>query len=200
MNFNVKTIRKDFEMLDGNQFYRKYIADNTNWYFSKYPSRKHYTPEKSLDVLRTIVSETTGVSYRSVHMVGSAKLGCSLSPKKLFRRFRESGNKTSDIDIVIVSLRLFSQFWHRLHDEQPSRNTGIYRRFIIPSIFSGYIDGWMIRELDRIEGEWRQVFSTTQKSLQNELRIIHPINFRVYRTWEDFERYHLRGIERLKSQ
>jgi hypothetical protein len=133
-------------------------------------------------------------------MVGSAKLGCSLSPKNLFRRFRGAGKKTSDVDIVIVSLRLFSQFWHRLHDKQPPRNTSIYRKFIIPSIFSGYIDGWMLRKLDRVAGEWCQVFSATQKSLQNELRIIHPINFRIYRTWEDFERYHLRGIERLKYQ
>ena len=201
MNFDIKTISNDFELLNSKQFYRKYIADNSNWYFSEYPGRKYDTPEKSLRVLRTIVSETTGVSYRSVHMVGSAKIGCSLSLKEPFRPFKDSsekGGKTSDIDIVVVSLRIFSQFWHRLHDEQTLRSIGFYRKRIIPSIFSGYIDGGALRKLDRIANEWKQLFSHTLRQLQKEQMIIHPINFRVYRCWEDFERYHLIGIDRLK--
>ena len=73
MDFDVNTVCNDFELLNSKQFYRKYIADNSNWYFSKYPSKGYGTPEDTLDVLRTIVSETTGISFRSVHMVGSAK-------------------------------------------------------------------------------------------------------------------------------
>lgn len=199
MGFDIKRIRQDFAQLGVEQFYRQYIADNSNWYFSEYPTKKYGTPEEHLDILRTLISETTGVSYRSAHMVGSAKIGFSLDPKNPFLEFRKNGKRPSDIDIVVVSLRYFSRFWHQLQDEYRFRGGHWYNDHIMPSIFRGYIDDWAIKKIDIIRNEWDDVFLEAYKLLRNELNIQHTIHFRVYRSWEDFERYHLKGIEFLKK-
>ena len=41
--------------------------------------------------------------YNNIHMVGSAKIGFSIAPKKLWKPF----SLESDIDIAIISTRLF---------------------------------------------------------------------------------------------
>jgi len=196
MSFDIEVIKNDLRLLDKYQFYRRYIMDSSNWYFSEYRHRTIATPEDQLNDLKTIVSKSIGVSFESVYMVGSAKLGCSLSPGK--KRFLPFG-ETSDIDIVVVSLKLFVHFWHRLLDEQRYRDRVIYR-CIMPTVFKGYINEKPLSLLNKIGNEWHQRFSEAKKRLQNELEIIHRISFRVYRCKEDFERYHLKGIAYIKQE
>jgi len=172
-------------------------VDDSSWYFSEYSNSKHAVSSDQMNILRSIVSETVGVSDRGTFMVGSAKVGCSLSPgQKRFRSFRQD----SDIDIVVISLRLFARFWNRLQDVQRYRNKRLYVKQIMPSIFRGYINEKPLMCLDKIGNEWLQTFSEAKKRLQNELGIIHRVSFRVYRCQEDFERYHLRGIAYLKTK
>ena len=56
--------------------------------------------------LRSEVAEHFGLHPNEVFVVGSAKLGFSVAPKKRFRPFRR--NK-SDIDVALVSSKLFDQ-------------------------------------------------------------------------------------------
>jgi len=57
--------------------------------------------------LRATVGGHFGVHPNEVLVVGSAKLGFSIAPKKRYQIFSE----TSDIDVVIVSSQLFDSFW-----------------------------------------------------------------------------------------
>lgn len=61
--------------------------------------------------LRLRIARQFKVHPNEVLVVGSAKLGFSIAPKKAFRPFGEK----SDIDIVIVSGVLFSQVWSAVY-------------------------------------------------------------------------------------
>ncbi|WP_010200224.1 hypothetical protein [Bacillus sp. m3-13] len=44
-------------------------------------------------------------------MTGSAKLGFSIAPSKLWRHIDGDPNKDSDIDIVVISNEVFDYYW-----------------------------------------------------------------------------------------
>lgn len=62
--------------------------------------------------LKQEVAENFGLHPSQVVVVGSAKLGFSIVPTKLFRPFSEE----SDIDIALASSELFDAFWKDVFD------------------------------------------------------------------------------------
>ncbi|WP_159030116.1 hypothetical protein [Kitasatospora albolonga] len=59
---------------------------------------------------RHLVATELGVDPMAVQLVGSARLGYSMNPKKNFRKFHEG----SDLDIAIISSELFDKAWGEL--------------------------------------------------------------------------------------
>ena len=59
---------------------------------------------KRMECLKEILNDKLGVAYHNVLMVGSGKIGYSLSPFKKFKAFDED----SDIDIAIISIKMFN--------------------------------------------------------------------------------------------
>ena len=72
--------------------------------------------------IRTRISEALGVHLNDVVIVGSSKIGYSLSPKKLYNEFDQIYNETkkvkhkSDIDVAVVSSFLFSSLNKTLYN------------------------------------------------------------------------------------
>lgn len=200
MILDSEVIRKDIRELSAREFYIKYIIKSTNWYFSEY----QHTPSEELlekmDSFKQIISENFGVSFHSAQMVGSAKLGVSLSPKKAFRKFiiDSSDENESDIDIAIVSKKLFDEVWEQLRS---IRNKTIIPHYkaIAASIFRGYINDKDFKDVDLIRKEWNEKISKANIQLQDKLSIMHPISYRIYRSWEDLEDYQLDGIRQLQE-
>ena len=62
------------------------------------------------------------------------------------------------------------------------------------SIFRGYIDEKFLTGIEDIRTVWQKMKDPTNKSLQDKLSVMHPINYRIYRSWEDLEEYQLSGI------
>lgn len=60
--------------------------------------------------LRSKVAKNFGLHPNQVLVVGSAKLGFSIAPKKEYELFRDE----SDIDVALVSSTLFDEFWNQL--------------------------------------------------------------------------------------
>ena len=54
-------------------------------------------------------------------------------------------------------------------------------------------------EIQPIRTEWLSVVAPINKLLQDELMIVHPITYRIYRSWEDLEEYQIKGIEKTKK-
>lgn len=111
--------------------------------------------EKKYFLLKKLIAGHFGLNPKSVIMIGSAKLGFSISPLKLWEPF----NDESDIDMVIISEGIFHKFWRELFDFNIGlqvRSEGedrMYRSFL-----EYFFKGWLRPDLFpfRYEGrkEW----------------------------------------------
>ncbi|MFA5385125.1 MAG: hypothetical protein WC364_10755 [Eubacteriales bacterium] len=201
MVFDIDIMKKELFELDERQFYIKYIVKTMNWYFSTYMKFNDTAMLDALDHFKEIVSDNLLVSFHSAHIVGSAKIGYSLSPRKPFKPFHEENgsSSSSDIDVAIISTQLFNKFWQRLRQTYKTQYIANYER-ITSTIFQGYINETDITSISVIRSEWAELFSPITKGLQDELNIIHPITYRIYRSWEDLEQYQISGLIKLKQK
>jgi hypothetical protein len=78
---------------------QKYIVHGTPYIFKD-------DEDKYFDLKREIASNFSE-HYSNIYMVGSAKLGFSIAPQKCWQHFTTE----SDIDMVIISNKLFESFW-----------------------------------------------------------------------------------------
>lgn len=196
---NRENLQSDLLSLEPKEFYLKHIVKSNNWYFSEY---LHIPPEEMIDKMdffKEIVSKELGISFHSLQIVGSAKTGYSLSPTKLFNPFHDEapGASPSDIDIAIISERLFLKFWDELR-----KIKGIwykhYYNHLTESIFRGYINEKDLQKIDVLREEWEEMIRPVNLSLQDRLGFVHPITYRLYRSWDDLEEYQIIGITKAK--
>jgi uncharacterized ferritin-like protein (DUF455 family) len=197
---DAEMLKSDLLSLETREFYVKYIVKSNNWYFSEYLHIPADRVIDSLDRFKEIVSENMHISFHSLQIVGSAKTGFSLSPNKLLTPFHDESDaqKASDIDIAIISERLYQHFWNRMRQTEKIQFKGFYRQ-LTASIFRGYINDKTLMEIPPIRTEWLEMVSPINKMLQDELMIMHPITYRIYRSWEDLEEYQISGIEKTKK-
>lgn len=190
-------VKNDLLSMSPSDFYLKHIVKSYNWYFDSY---LNISPEKILDQMdyfKEIVSKNFEIGFHSAQIVGSAKLGYSLSPYKCLKPFDE---EESDIDVALISEKLYSYYWDLLRKYKAFKayNTSYYQQLTV-SIFRGYIDEKFLSNIEDIRLDWQNRRDPTNKILQDKLSIIHPINYRIYRSWEDLEEYQLSGIIRSST-
>lgn len=198
---DAEMIKKDLLSLDTHDFYIKYIVKSNYWYFSDY---LHIPNDEVLDILdrfKEIVSQNFHISFHSLQLVGSAKTGFSLSPRKILMPFHDESDtqKASDIDIAIISENLYQYYWDKMRQTKKIHYYEPFYQRLAISIFRGYINDKVLMEISPIRKEWLSVVSPINKLLQDELRIVHPITYRIYRSWEDLEEYQIIGIEKVKK-
>lgn len=175
--------------------YQKYLLGHDVWYFREYLNIPAHA--NAYDDLKIFLSEKLDVHVNNIAIVGSAKLGYSITPSKnkLFKPFSDK----SDIDIAIVSPEIFRQSWNAfielskkgyLHDYQ-NITSNIFRRFV------------MLKKPDHRSEffrYWSGKIDPCKKDLQTVFSIANDINYRIYESWEAIESYHCNGIEKLKNQ
>ncbi|KAA6325568.1 hypothetical protein EZS27_025233 [termite gut metagenome] len=198
MDFSVETIKNDLKQLEEKEFLIKYLLKSDNWYFSEYQSQSELDSVTQMDILKEILNKSIGVAFHNILMVGSGKIGCSLSPDKEFKKF-DDGDENSDIDIAIISSKLFDHLWEKIRTECSIKYIYQYEK-ITSSIFRGFINEHNFKNIDEIRPEWNARIDNTNKSLQKHLSIYHHVNYRIYRSWEDLEAYHILGIRKLKGK
>ena len=155
---------------------------------------------QQLTRFKEIVSEHFHISFHSLQLVGSAKTGFSLSPNKILTPFHDGDDtqKSSDIDIAIISESLYQYYWNKMRQTEKIQYKRFYQQ-LTASIFRGYINDKVLMEIPPIRTEWLSVVAPINKLLQDELMIVHPITYRIYRSWEDLEEYQIIGIEKTKK-
>lgn len=196
----IETIQKDLMELEPKDFYFKYIVKSSNWYFSDYLGYSERELMEKMDSFKEIVSKRLGVNFHNVQIVGSAKVGFSLSPTKLFTPFHEEApdKAASDIDIAIISDKLFHYYWDRLRTSKRTYYLQEYYGRLAKSIFKGFINDKELTKIKGISEEWEDQIRPVNISLQDDLGFIHPISYRVYRSWEDLEEYQINSIRKAK--
>lgn len=131
----------------------------------------------------------------SVRIVGSAKLGFSIAPKKLWQPF----SLDSDIDIVIISKVIFEKFWHELYDFNINLTTRTEKEQNKYSSFLKYFfKGWLRPDLFPfrypVTTEWFDYF----KSISYEKYGSQKIAAAIYYDFNLFEKYHIQNINKLR--
>lgn len=182
MSFELEVIHDDIKELDSRQFYLKHVIRSDNWYFEKILNTPEAKIISAVDDFKSIVSENLHISFNSVMMVGSGKLGYSLSPnpEKLFKPFNndERVRKISDIDIAIISSNLFHKYWDLFRKSFKYRYNATYP-YIYNEIYRGYINERNLLEVDGCRKEWDATSLKSKKALHNELYFKHEISYRI---------------------
>ncbi|MEH2260571.1 hypothetical protein [Nostoc sp.] len=129
-----------------------------------------------------------------VLMVGSAKLGFSIAPRKLWNSFSEE----SDIDIAIISKEIFEKFWSELYDfdinlvSRTDKEEKKYKNFL-----KYFFKGWLRPDLFPFKysrkNEWFEYFKSISYKYTPQ-----KIAAGIYYNSDLFEKYHIQNIKNLR--
>ncbi|MFE0645770.1 hypothetical protein ACFW2Y_29785 [Streptomyces sp. NPDC058877] len=138
---------------------------------------------------RHLVATELGVDPMAVQLVGSARLGYSMNPKKNFRRFREG----SDLDIAVISPELFDKAWAELReiieDDLFSGNKNYLRKLVFEECIAldivlprlSFGEQWS-RSRDLFIQDLGSTFSNCE------------VNYRLYRNHRSLRNYQLKSV------
>ncbi len=199
MVFTEENIKDDLVNSSVREFYMKYLLRADNWYFENVLNIDEKDIIHAIDDFKMLVSDAMHIGFNNVVMVGSAKIGYSLSPNKFLKTFTDEGDSKSDIDIAIISPYLFEHFWKLFRASYDVTNDGLYK-YISRGIYRGYISDRHLCDIEECRVEWLAMSNEATKQLQRKLYFKHEIHYRIYRDWKDMEEYHIQSIEQLKGK
>jgi predicted nucleotidyltransferase len=138
--------------------------------------------------LRGVVAEKFGLQTAEVIVVGSSKLGFSISPAKRYRHFGEE----SDIDVAIVSDRLFSEIWqdvHQFHENGGYWDIGPFRKYL----FQGWIRPDKLPPVHTFAQakEWWKFF---KEVTQTNRFGPYKVKAGLYKSWYYLEAYQTKSV------
>lgn len=186
--FKAKLINDDIR-----DVYQRYLLGHDTWYFREHKQSTNYAQD--YDDFKLYMSKKLELHLNNIAIVGSAKLGFSLSPQKEYREFTDD----SDIDLVIVSLPIFKASWEAYLDLHLRGYLPTYGP-VAKNIFKGFVS---LKEIDNratFFDMWSRKVEPLKKDFQTLFSIPHELNYRVYDSWESVERYHLSGLKTLKEK
>jgi len=162
---------------------------------------------RALEVLYRHLHQELNLEPDQLTIVGSAKIGFSVSPESFPRRF----SPTSDIDVVAVNEALYDEIWctilkwhyprrRRLLD--PERTWARYRK---DELYWGWIAPdrirfdvvtlpEILRPIHRLSARWFNAFRSLSRYHHFAGR---HISGRLYRTWEHARLYHVDSLRQL---
>ena len=161
-----------------------------NHLFNGIPYYSSDKPEIHSQMTRAI-ARGLKVPPRDICVVGSARIGFSLSPL----RFGEPFSQYSDIDVFVVSTSLFDPSWMDMLRKRPRRGMILSKQTrlrLSAHRERHYIyNGWMypddVVEALEIGHQWLRTFSGLSRITQLASR---RISARLYRTWDHAKLYH----------
>lgn len=159
-------------------------------------------------LFRNEVAVGLGVNPSEVIIVGSGRLGLSLTPGNNLRAFRDR----SDIDVAIISATAFDRLWLGLLSAAyprgraltkvggwlQDRKNEVYTGWLSPSdvLLDATIFGPRAVPVLDIRRQWFNVF---KKASRLPPRRHADISYRLYRSWEHAEFYALDGLAALRK-
>jgi len=139
--------------------------------------------------LRSTIARKYDVHPNDVLVVGSAKLGFSIAPRKQYRPFCDE----SDVDVVIVSEGLFSTIWQRVHQYEDSGGYWEGGPAFKEYLFNGWIrpDKFPRAKAFEICYEWWEFFKALAASGDYTP---YKIRAALYKNWYFLESYQMRAV------
>jgi hypothetical protein len=145
--------------------------------------------------LRVEVAKHFGVHSNEVLVVGSAKLGFSIAPSKMYKPFNDS----SDIDVVIVSSVLFDKIWKSVYHLWREKIYWNAEAGFQKYLFQGWIrpDKLPISKKFPLTSEWWEFF---RKLTSSGAFGDYKISGAIYKDWDFLEGYQNFAVQNCKDQ
>jgi len=167
----------DLQAIDPSRFVRKWIV---------FGQCHVYDREHDYYSLIERVSDKFETHPTASFVVGSAKLGFSIAPKKRYLAFDEN---TSDIDLVIVSERLFDRVWQDFHTAKALDSNWPKRAQFFKYLFQGWLRPDFFPDVrTAVTDGWWDFFRELSKGQPAK------ITGAIYRNWSFFESYQSRCV------
>lgn len=172
------------------------LATSIPWFFiNKYGDKA----SDKYSEFKVYIASKFRVTSNDVSLAGSAWFGYSLTPKKHFRDFTEN----SDIDIVIVSQKIFNSFWDCYFKELTigSLSGEIYVD-LSKNTFKRFVDYKADEPLNISQAFYKNFHKQINgyaKDLQVNFDFPSRIGYRVYRSWEDYKLNIIHNIKDIKA-
>jgi len=161
-----------------------------------------YKNEDAYYEFRKRIAEKFNISFHEVYITGSAKLGFSPLKRKYF-------DYESDVDVAIISLKLFDRFMETIREYQmslrESRRAVSYKELYMYHGFLEYTAiGWIRPDklpfsfrVTELRDDWFEFFKSI--SYGNSEIGNYKISAGVFKTYDHFERYTYSGVILLKK-
>ena len=202
MACNLEILQSDLRNLSPREFYIKHLRRTEVWYFEKILQIPPEQRASFFDDFKLIISDSLKIDISNIALVGSAKIGYSLSPTKLFSEFNNDSSirKVSDIDVAIISPDLFDNYWNLLRNSYRPIYQSHYSAENIPTnIYRGFINEKFLQEIEGCRKKWKNFSDISKKLLHANLYIQHEVTYRLYRDWKDLEDYQVSSIYKIKK-
>jgi hypothetical protein len=137
------------------------------------------------------------LSPTKVIMVGSSKLGFSISPRHLWREIRED----SDIDMVVISDQIFDFFWKDLLDFNIEITPRTLAEQNLYSDFLEYLfQGWLRPDKFPFQYDNKSRWFEFFKKISYNKYDNRKVTCALYRDEEFFKKYHIQNFLRIKQR
>ena len=189
--------KQDCKTKEKDEIVQKYLIEGNCYFFELY-----FDEYEEFRFKKTI-ADSLKVHIRDIAVVGSGKLGFSIKPNKdnpgfyEFKQFDEIYDqdptmRKSDLDVAIVSSRLFDEQLVSLYDHTDCYSMTYKDR----NKFSKYIlKGWLNPKFLPDSYVISPNIIQTQRELSK--RYQRDINIAIYKSWYFFETYHRNNVHTL---
>jgi len=188
MSLTIDDLKKELDKESLSRVLNKYILGGDPICF---PSNKNL-----IFALKENISTYFDIHPKMIEIVGSAKLGISLSEDRFGGRY----NKNSDIDMAVVSIELFDMAWNELMklDSQFYTLKDKDRQFLKDcsnDIPDGFISPDKLPEKCDFRKKWWKIFSDLSNKKEFEFR---KIRGRLFKNWFFVEKYYSIQLKKIK--
>jgi hypothetical protein len=145
--------------------------------------------------LRDEISRYFKIHANQIELVGSAKLGFSIKPRKRYMPFSDE----SDIDVAIVSDALFDLIWGDVFDYVEAGGTWERRQEFEKYLFRGWIRPDVLPSASRFQRsrDWMRFFDNLSSSRNFGM---YKIRGGLYRTWHFLQSYHCICVKQCEME
>lgn len=178
--------------------YQLLLLGNEVWYFKYYLLKSDYST--IYESFKRFISDKFNIHFSNIQIMGSAKIGFSMSPENEFRPFKISlqEENPSDIDLVIVSREYFEKFWMAYLKKSKEKHVPKYT-YISSCIFRKFISFDGFDSYDKEFRDWKVQVGDFQKDIEALFDIKHNVNYRIFESWGAVDLYYQKSLQELKK-
>lgn len=146
------------------------------------------------------IAEFFDVSQREIFIIGSSKLGFSISPKKLWKEIDWNEKEDSDIDVVVISDKKFDEYWKSILEYKSTQIPEAKDEKKDSEFLDYFFKGWIRPDKfpNKYKGadKWFEFFRSISYKESFGGR---KVAVAIYREEYFFKKYHKENIEYIRK-